>query len=245
MDNFVVATATNIGTIFIFGFGIIAVKHFFTKLKKINIYVLSTTVYGLAVISVLIVFSINSLQEYYFAHLLLPVSFAIAYFLDYAAGKFFPGSEIKRCLVIIGGIVAISLAGRKFVISRIVIGMDQSKLMVEQVKSFVPIGETVAIASHINPVVHGFYLNRWNTPFTLVNDAPGSELEEKVIDYEEAHGNIRLGPIDQLNRLSSQGINYLLITDLGNFEKDIAFRDFIFKEKDLIISDENSYLFRL
>lgn len=245
IDNFVVATATNIGTIFIFGFGIIAVKNFFTKLKKIDIYVLSTTVYGLAVISVLIIFSINSLQEYYFSHLLLPVSFAIAYFLNFAAERLFPISGIKRTFVFVIGIFLIFLAGRKFVDSKLNITIDQSKLMINRVREIVPIGETVAIASHINPVAHGFYLDRWNTPLTLVNDAPRSKLEEKVISYEETHGNRRLSPIDQLNELSLHRVDYLLITDLENFENDKIFKDFIFEEKEMIISDRNGYLFRL
>lgn len=245
MDNFVVATVTNIGTIFIFGFGIISVKDLNAKRKAINVYVLSIIVYGLAAVSVLIMFSINSLQEYYFSHLLIPVSLAITYFLKVLAEKLFPESTVKRLGIIFCGLLLIFLSGRKFVDSKLNITVDQSSLMVDQVKLFVPIDETVAIASQINPTVHGFYLDRWNTPFTLVNDAPRSILDEKVINYEETHGNKRLSPIDQLNELSLHRVDYLLITDLENFENDKIFKDFIFKEKEMIISDRNGYLFRL
>lgn len=244
VDNFVVATATNIGTIFILGFGLISVREIIGN-RKSNIYVLLIIVYSLAVASILVIFSINSLQEYYFTHLLPPISLAIAYFLNFAAGRLFPSSGVKRLWVTILGIAIILLAGRKFVDSRLNITVDLSDLIIDRVQAFVPKDDTVAISSYINPVVHGFYLDRWNTPFTIVNEVPRLAIEEKVFSYEETHGNKRLNPIDQLKKLNLQGVNYLLITDLENLEKDKTFRDSIFKEKNLIFSDENGYLFRL
>lgn len=245
MDNFVVATTTNIGTIFALGFGMIFIKDIVANRKKVNVYLLTIVAYGLTVALILILFSINSLQEYYFSHLLVPASLAIAYFINFLAKRLFPASKIKRIAMSVCGILLIFLAGRKFVDSRLNISVDQSGLMIDLVQAFVPKADTIAIASHINPVVYGFYLDRWNTPFTIVNEPPRSTLEKDVLDYEETHGNSRLNSIDQLNKLSLQGVNYLLITDLENFGKDKAFKDFIFKEKNLVFSDENGYLFRL
>lgn len=245
MDNFVVATATNIGTIFTLGFGVIVAKDIVANRKKINVYLFTVAAYGLAGTSILVLFSINSLQEYYFTHLLLPVSFAIAYFLNFVAERLFPISGIKRTFISVSGILLIFLAGRKFVDSKLNITVDLSRLMVDQVQSFVPIGETVAVASHINPVVHGFYLDRWNTPFTLVNDKPRSLLEEKVIHYEETHGNKKLTPMDQLNKLNLEGTKYLLITDTKNFFQDKEFYDNVFKNTKIIFSENGSYLFKL
>lgn len=245
IDNFVVVTATNIGTIFILGFGMILIKDIVANRKKLSTHLLTVVIYGLSVISILVLFSINSLQEYYFTHLLIPVSLAISYFLNFLAERLFPTFGIKRMFVFSSGIFLIFFAGRKFVDSKLNITIDRSKLMINRVREVVPIGETVAIASHINPVAHGFYLDRWNTPFTIADEAPRSALEEKVINYEETHGNKRLNPVDQLKKLASQRADYLLITDLENFENDKIFKNFIFKEKEMIISDRNGYLFRL
>lgn len=245
MNNFVVATTTNIGTIFALGFGMIFIKDIVANRKKVNVYLLTIVAYGLTVALILILFSINSLQEYYFSHLLVPASLAIAYFINFLAKRLFPASKIKRIAMSVCVILLIFLAGRKFVDSRLNISVDQSGLMIDLVQAFVPKTDTIAIASHINPVVYGFYLDRWNTPFTLVNDAPRSILDEKVINYEETHGNKRLSPIDQLNELSLHRVDYLLITDLVNFENDKTFRDFVFKETKLVFSYSHGYLFKL
>lgn len=245
MDNFVVATATNIGVIFTLGFGIIFVKDLIARRKKINVYMMSIVAYGLSVVSVLIIFSINSLQEYYFSHLLIPASLVIAYFLNVSAEKLFLESTYKRFGIIFGGLLLIFLSGRKFVNNRLNITVDQTRLMVDQVQPLVPKGDTVVIASHVNSVVHGFYLDRWNTPFTLAYEPSRSTLEKKAVDYGETHGNRRLEPIDQLKKLTSQGDDYLLVTDLENFEQDKTFRDFVFKETKLVFSDSHGYLFKL
>lgn len=244
-DNFVVATATNIGTIFTLSFGVIFIRNIILKRKRNSVYMMSIVAYGSSVVLALIILSINSLQEYYFSHLLIPVSLAIAYSLNVLAEKLCSEPDCKRFGIIFGGLLLIFISGQEFVNNRLNIKVNQAKFMVDKVQSFVSIDETIAISSQINPLVHGFYLDRWNIPFFLVNDAPQSKLEEKVINYEETHGNERLSPVNQVNKLSLLGVNYLLITDLENFEKNKIFRNYIFEEKDLIFSDENGYLFSL
>lgn len=245
IDNFVVATATNIGAILVFGFVVISIKEIIFPKKKFNCYLLFIIAYGLGAVLMLVGMSINSLQEYYFTHLLPPTALAITYFVIWSIKKIFPLNKVFYRVLTVGTIVLIYLAGRKYYVAKFNVDVNKSSLLIDQVQSFVPKDDTVVVLSHINSVVHGFYLDRWNLNLTINHDFPRSKIEEQVNNYRETHGKKWIESVGQLNKFVSQGADYLLITDLRSFGQNKEFRDYILKEKKLVYSDEHGYLFRL